>query len=325
MLKNRKTQKTAIMLLSCLLVVTIALGGTLAYLTSQTNREVNNFSFPKDSEGLSAMLTEPDWDGAIAYESVTDSSGNISMIPIYDYTEDGNPIYGYIDGNVDNPVTDKTAIDSTVKRPDTNINCTKDINKSGAYGVDVAKQMIPGATAYKNPMITNTSTVTDEWVAVKVTFVYTKTHTENGIEYKSGAPLIEDDMRNLLSVVSIGYTSINWEQINSVDVDGEVNPTLSQQGAVYYYKEKLNKNGGQTAPLFTNVCIDKDKENATYDMLGHLKETGFTIYIEGFAVQSALADSYGEFKDWGMDGNVVFNNTPTDGNPVDVSKICLPA
>ncbi len=328
MQKNKKSKKTAIMLLSFLLAVTIVLGGTLAYLTSQTNREVNNFSFPKDSEGLSAMLTEPDWDGAIAYESVTDSSGNVSMIPIYDYTEEDNkPIYGYItdEAGVEVAVTDKSKIDSNVKRPEQNIN-SSDENTSKSYGIDVAEEMIPGATAYKNPMITNTGTVTDEWVAAKVTFVYTHTLTDKdgNVLYKSGTPLSDDDMRTLLLVVDIEYTN-NWEQINASYDNGEIDPIVSQQGAVYYYKAKVAKNGGKTTPLFTKVYIKETVESGVYNSLGHLKETGFTIYVEGFAAQSSVAVDYEEFKAWGKNGGVVFNNTPTAGNAVDVSKTCLPA
>jgi len=45
--------------LSALLVAAIAVGGTLAYLSTRTNIETNTFTF---AENVRALLTEPNWD-----------------------------------------------------------------------------------------------------------------------------------------------------------------------------------------------------------------------------------------------------------------------
>lgn len=322
---RKKSKKPVIMLLSLLLVGIIAFGGTLAYLTAQTQKRTNNFTFPEGAEGLSAMLTEPNWDGVVAYESVTDSLGGIRLIPIYGYQEDdGKPIYGYKNGDITSPVTDKSEIDSSVTRPQENINASGDNESQKQYGEDLAKVMIPGQTVYKNPIVTNTGSLIDEWVAVKVTFVYSKDYTDGSKTYKKGAPLSNDDVIALTRVIKIDtdYDGTKWEKIyHSVSgdqVDSE------EQFVEYYYKELVHT-GEVTKPLFNTVRIPENITTKEYEILGHLTKTGFTIYIEGFAAQSAVASNYDSFKAWGKAGNVVFNNTPSDEEPAIVDTPYLPA
>lgn len=302
--KPKIKKGAAVTLLSLLLVAVIALGGTLAYLSDNTNKMTNRFSFPKDDEGLSAVLTEPYWDGAIAYEYVSGV-----MLPIYAYDESGNAIYD---------------------RPNSNTNNDMD----GTYGVEKAQNMLPGSVAYKNPTVTNTSTVTDEWIALKLTFVYTGNEV-------TGKPLSDTDMGSLMKVITIDFNTSSsgdgdqkWWVLKTNGVEN-VGGTVSESDEKmepymeYYYTNKVDI-GKQTEPLFTSVKIKDSVEKSEYDSnLGKLKETGFAIYIEGFAIQGSAFDNYGKFIDGkNIDGeNIVrFNHTPTEENPLtDLDSICLPA
>lgn len=302
------------------LVAAIAAGGTLAYLTDETEKRANNFTFASDS--VDAMLTEPLWDGVIDYKY--DDEGNV--IPIYEWYDDDNdpdtpdvPVYGYTDGDKQQPITDETTLEKDKDyRPRTD---SQDPSYQPVYGDEQAMNMIPGSVASKNPVITNTG-VTDEWVAAKITFVYAAGTAD------AGKPLSVTDMAKVTEAVEIDYkigTGDDWERINSTSED------ISQ---IFYYKKILAKDagttddgvhGGFTTPIFTTVKV---KSGATNAQIKALEEMGgFAIWIEGFAVQSDVAEEYEStdtnvvtFKSWADDGGVVFHNTPDSEHPADVTK-----
>lgn len=294
------------------LVAATAVGGTLAYLTRQTEKRANNFTFAKSDVALNAMLTEPAWDGIVDYEY--DDDGNIT--PIYGYMDktEGETttkvaIYGYTDGDINYPVTDKSLIDETTKRP------TTDGTNPITYGIEQSKSMIPGSTAGKNPFITNTGNQTDSWVAAKITFVYA-----TGDD--AGKPLDTVDMAKVNDIIVVDYNDQEWEEIVALET--------ATNSKTFFYKDTLTQDsnptpgmyGESTVPLFTTVSVKPEATNEQIDALNEIG--GFVIYVEGYAVQSDVADDYNEFRAWGINAgetpNVVFNNTPSDSNPVDVTE-----
>lgn len=309
-----KTKKIIGGTLALSLVAATAIGGTLAYLTRQTEKRVNNFTFAKSDVALNAMLTEPAWDGIVEYEYNADGT----VTPIYGYTTGGEAVYGYTNGDRSQPVTDKSAIDDTTKRPTTNADDT-----IITYGIDQSKSMIPGSTASKNPIITNTGNQADSWVAAKITFVYATGDNE-------GKPLNTADMVKVDDIIVVDYNSkksdAKWEEIG--DSTGKSSKT-------FFYKETLTKDsdptpgvyGEATEPLFTTVSVKPEAKNEQIDALNAMG--GFVIYVEGYAVQSDVATNYDGFKAWGIneggEPNVIFNNTPSDSHPVDVTKLIVPA
>lgn len=303
-----KTKKILAGTAAMTLVAAVAIGGTYAYLTRQTEQRANNFTF--NSDAVDAMLTEPDWDGVVDYEYDGDS-----IIPIYDWIDNDTnpdtpdvPVYGYTGGDLQKPVTDKNDIDETTDRPRKDSN---DDTYKPTYGDEQAMNMIPGQTAAKNPKITNTGD-TDEWVAAKITFVYAE-----GTE-KAGQPLSITDMGTVTAAIDINYNSeetAEWDRILGEATD------ISQ---VFYYKEIIAVDG-ETEPIFTTVTVKPDADNAKIKALEDMG--GFAIWIEGFAAQSDVAETYSStdtsvvtFKSWGTNGGVVFNNTPTSDKAADVAK-----
>lgn len=290
-----KMKKRLITVASLALVLVIAIGVTLAFLTYETERRANNFTFATEGEGLRAMLTEPTWDGIIDYDYSTDDI----IIPIYgyitnpdDWTGPEIPVYGYTNGDIKKPVTDIKSISDTTIRP------------NGSYGDEDAQNMVPGASVAKNPIITNTGSITDAWVAAKITFVYAA-----GSE-GAGKPLSAVDMAAVDDIIDIDYDTVDWENT--------AYPTLAGGSREFRYRKILQKDndgdvevyGDSTEPLFTTVTI---KDTATNEEFYKVENFGgFAIYIEGFATQSIAADDYGEFKQL----DITFGNTPTDSAPV---------
>lgn len=275
------------------LIAAVSAGGTFAYLTAQTERRANNFTF--SSTALTAMLTEPKWDGVVSYEY--DGS---TVHPVYDYIDHDNdpntpevPVYGYVDGDIQNPVIDKNNIDDNTDRP--RKDSTND-TYAPVYGDESAQNMIPGSIADKNPIITNTCHI-DEWLAAKITFVYA-----DGSD-KSGQPLNLNDLSAVMDIITIDYNTTDWERLSGGEKDG------SQS---FSYKNIVNP-GDVTNALFNSVTVSKD---ATNDQIKALENIGgFAIWIEGYAAQSEAVADYETFKN-----NIVFNNTPADDSPVNVTK-----
>ncbi len=261
------------------LIAAVAAGGTLAYLTDETEQRANNFTFA--SNGIDAMLTEPDWDGVVDYIYPGDpdypADSTEPIIPVYGYEDNGDPI-------LTQPEYDK------------------DGNKI-EYGEDQAQNMIPGQAAVKNPIITNTGALTDEWVAAKVTFVYGEGSAN------AGKAISTTDWNEIKEFIQVDFNTTEsaggyWECVAGSD-------TVSQ---TYYYSDILAKGtetdgnityGDVTAPIFNTVTLSTSADNETIDKLNQMG--GIAIYIEGYAVQS---DAYADFAAW-KNGAAEFSHTPT--------------
>ncbi len=268
--KNKKILAGA---LSLGVIAAVAVGGTLSYLTDSTEQRANNFTFA--SNGIDAMLTEPDWDGVIDYLYPDDpdypEGSSDPIVPVYGYDGTGKPI---------------------TEQPD------------GDYGEDSAKNMIPGQTAKKNPIITNTGTMTDEWVAAKVTFVYGEGSAN------AGKALNAADWELVKEYIAVDYNTTEsangyWTLVGAADA-------VSQ---TYYYSEILKKGteasgkvtyGGVTQPIFNTVTLSSNANNEVVEKL--IAMGGIAIYIEGYAVQS---DAYTDYNAWKTSGSAVFEHTPT--------------
>lgn len=313
-----KNKKILIGVASLGLVAAIAAGGTFAYLTDETEKRANNFSFP---EPISAMLTEPNWDGVVDYIYPDDpdypetgfptkpDGKTPDIIPVYGWTADPTdpaPIFGYNDTD-DDGVPD-TAV-TTYGDPGTGT----PPDKADEYGNTTNEMMVPGQSALKNPIITNTSNDIDEWVAARVSFVYAS-------GTNAGKLLSGTDMQAVLDNMTIEWktaASDNWELIKTND--DKTQYTL-------YYKKILNKRaedakdgqyGGVTDPMFTSVKVNDDVTNEGIKKLNAISG-GFDIYIEGFAVQTSVAGDYPNeeagytnFKNWAKTG-VTFTEWTND-------------
>lgn len=317
---QKKTRNICVSALAVGLVLTVSIGGTLAYMTRETEKRVNNFTFADDT-ALNAMLTEPAWDGVIDYVYAAD--GSIENV-IYDYIDDDNdpstpevPVYGYTGGDRSQPVTDPAAAADRGTKP------TMDSNDSTylpVYGAELSKNMIPGQLAPKDPKITNTGTLLDEWVAAKLTFVYGE-----GSD-KAGQPVSATDIAIIMDAIEI-----DWNVGTDADSWDRVGGAAADASQTFYYQSILEKAadnagagvyGDETTPIFNSIKV---KESVTSAELKRLEDLGgFTIFIEGFAAQSSVGATYSEFKAWafgtdavfGADDNVVFSNTPTDDKPL---------
>lgn len=268
-----KKRKILTGVLSIGLVAAISVGFSLSYLTDKTESRVNNFTYPAGSKSIAAMLTEDKWDGIKAY--TYDNDGNIT-----------GGIFGWdIDGN---PITTRPA---------------------GNYGIDNAKNLLPGGDADKNPVITNTGKITDVRTAAKISFVYSSTA---GVD-KAGKLLSTADLAALMDVLEIDYNTTSWTRKS-----GETENNLAQ---TFYYNGVLAKVaenaaagtfGGSTTPLFTKVGI---KSGATTEQMNKLTAIGgFAIFIEGFCIQSnVVADDTAWLNN--ADTYVTFANSPTDSVP----------
>lgn len=276
--------------LSLGMVAALAIGGTLAYLTDSTEQRANNFTFA--TNGIDAMLTEPDWDGVIDYLYPDDPDYPTgSTDPIV-------PVYGYDDH--DKPITDIT------KRP------TKDADGNPIeYGDEKSKNMIPGQMAKKNPFITNTGTMTDEWVAAKVTFVYGEGSAN------AGKALNAADWDIVKNNIVVDYNTAESEDgYWTLVVDGA--DTVSQ---TYYYSKILAKGtetngkvtyGEVTQPIFNTVTLKNTANNEAVQKL--IDMGGIAIYIEGYAVQS---DAFANYTAWKASESAVFDHTPTTDTAAD--------
>lgn len=277
--------------LSLGMVAALAIGGTYAYLTDSTEQRANNFTFA--SNGIDAMLTEPKWDGVIDYLYPDDpdypEDSDDPIIPVYGYDEDGKPI-------TEQPTEDEDG-------------------NPIVYGEDNAKNMIPGQTAAKNPFITNTGTLTDEWVAAKVTFVYGEGAAN------AGKALNAADWELVKEYIQVDYNTVPAEDTGYWTLVGAADG-VSQ---TYYYSEILKKGtetttaagttvtyGETTQPIFNKVTLSKDATNEVVQRL--INMGGIAIYIEGYAVQS---DAYETYDAWKTAATAVFNHTPTADRAAD--------
>lgn len=302
-----KTKKIAAGSAALALVAAVVVGGTLAYLTDETEQRANNFTFASDA--LDARLVEPNWDGVVDYEYPSDPSEPI--IPIYGYgdsdpTDDDptkdDPIYGYTGGDPNSPVYTKD--DDTAEPP------SKNPISGEPLGKDEAVNMIPGQSADKNPYIKNTGE-TAEWVAAKITFVYSAGDN-------IGKPLSVADMAKVTDAIDIDYNVGEANSDWTRGTEDSMNEATDVSQVFYYTKEAVAVNK-QTSSIFSTVTL---KSEATNEQVKALEDMGgFTIWIEGYAIQST---AYENSAAWGVSGTAVFNHTPTNENPLSPEQISDP-
>ena len=262
----------------------LLIGSALAFLTSNTETKTNNFTFGSSSNGsIAASLTEPSWDCITSY-----TVNNGKIVPVFGKTSDNKPIYGYTNGSRNQPITDIN---------DSNVGTRPLTTATGAkLGIDTATDLLPGMTVNKDPIVTNTSTHTDIWTALKLTFVY-------GGGDKAGQPLNDTDMKAVQDVISINYDTINWTASEK---------NSSNSSFVYAYNKVLSKEQSST-PLFTTVTV---KSSATTEQMNKVTSMGnFSIFIEGMAEQNSGAANITEFSNSALS----FANTPTASAPADLS------
>ncbi len=321
-----KSKKILIGVSAVALVGAISVSGTISYLTHLTEQRVNNFTFAAD--GLDANLTESKWDGVVGYEY----DGN-KVYPVYDYvtdTEDVDgdndreekiPVYGYThdeDGN-DIPITDR----SKVKDPNDVKENRKRKDDSGGdilYGDTVAENMRPGLTAEKDPTVTNTGKL-DEWVAVKVSFVYSDKNSENK------GKLIPDSFVNsvIMPIIDVNWTNPGGIADTMTDDSGDGKwylkggtelDTNKYTNQMTFYYSKLLKPGESTDAVFDSISMKLDPDSDQADLINKLDRiNGFAIYVEGYAVQG---DKYKTGKEWVQSGSAQFTNSPSEDDQAEV-------
>jgi hypothetical protein len=143
-------------------------------------------------------------------------------------------------------------------------------------------QLVPGKTARKDPMITNTCEIA-EYVAIRATF-----------QYKNGQPMSGADLRKLLDLLVIDWNS-GW-----VLHSGNMGASPAVQPFVFYYNGILGP-GETTPPLFSSVRVKDQSGGLTEAQLRWLQgikitagnivpDTDglgkFNIALEGAAVQA---------------------------------------
>ena len=288
-------------------IAAASFGITQSLLTARSPTYVNNINIITN-DSVTANLLEPEWDGVKDYELTENGA-----VPIFEYRMNSSgqnqPVYGYENGDYSLPVFDKNSEYSGV-RPKSDAE-----GNTLTYGIDKARNMIPGSVVTKDPYIYNTSDGVTERVAAKITFVYAGADGQNA--QKKGMPLNAADMLNVYDIIEIDYScdkeGSKWKRIDEDPYDDEdVLPSDTSQ--VFYYDSILLANQA-TEKLFTTVRV---KEDASSDDIAFLKSIGgFAIHIEGFVVQARQTPTkYEEFEAWGINGGIVFNHTPTYSDPI---------
>lgn len=173
-------------------------------------------------------------------------------------------------------------------------NCFAFVGEDGLDGVltepswkpEEGLLVLPGETILKDPQVTNTSGIDmNALTALQVEFVYGAGCPD---QEKSGQALSEEDMAYVCDVYRIDWNADllgDW-----VRFDGE---TAGDQTQRFYYKNVLERNypddGDTTIPLFTNLAIPKDVNNARYS---HIQDMGgFDIRISGTIVQQMAGET----------------------------------
>lgn len=261
----------------------LTIGGTLAFLSAQSNTKINNFTFGSGANGaISAYLTEPKWDGITSYDGEA---------PVFGKTVDGKNIYGFTAGNINSPVINKTSEDAGVRG--------KTAADGTALGLNQAVNLLPGETVNKNPLITNSSSQTNVWTALKITFVY------GGKSNKAGQPLSAEDMAAVNDVININYDTQKWVE-NTKSAPGGTSKVLC-------YKEVLQKGETTSIPAFSTVDV---KPSATTEQMNKISAMGnFSIFIEGYATQDTEFSKADDF----ITANIPFAHTPTAAAPADLT------
>ncbi|MGN0536506.1 MAG: hypothetical protein ACI4M3_00845 [Acutalibacteraceae bacterium] len=285
-------------------VMMLSAGITQALLTGSAQK-VNHINLSGDA--VSAVLLEPEWNGIIDYVTIDGSE-----YAVYEY-RNNVPVFGYKGGDYYSPVYDHDNSDAGT-RAFADANGTPRV-----YGTDNAKNMIPGSSAKKNPYIVNTSEDMPVWAAARVTFVYAGANGKNTA--KKGMPLDMSDMLTVYDMIEIDYNcdsvSSAWERIDDTP-DDAYGVAASDITQTFYYTTRLDPDE-QTVPLFTTVKV---KESVSSEEIAYLKNMGgFVVYVEAFAMQGNQLTDYSDFKAWGIDGGVCFQNTPSKQHPISLEDV----
>ena len=145
-----------------------------------------------------------------------------------------------------------------------------------------AANMLPGQTAPKDPLITNTSTGTNacsEWIAAEVSF-----------RYKSGANagqiLSDVDLYKVLDVFSVDYAADNggaWTRAAG---------NAKNATQVFVYNSVIAP-GASTTKMFTTISCSAKATETELNAISAFG--GFTIQVDGFAEQSTAFASSADF------------------------------
>ena len=317
-IKRMSKSTLVVTALSFVLVTALLVGATLAFLVDITEARVNNFTLANPD--LSARLVEPNWDGIVDYYYV----GGIPR-PVFGFMPNGDRIFGFTNGNPATPVTTHTHADAGIppRNPQGN-NPAFPAVPGTPYGVDAANEMIPGRVALKNPIIYNTGEIWDIWVAVRVSIVYSVDDATSGQE--SGALMTPADLLKVQDIININWNldaTTGWvflDGLNTPANGGAGGEFLGQQ--ILLYRQRIDSaeafdalnlplDGnrtllyGRSNPVFTDVNVNASVTNEEMEALNDIG--GFSIFVEGFAVQGDVAATFGGadgFQAWATAGGV---------------------
>lgn len=173
-------KKYALVVAAATLVVTLAVGGTLAYLNTTTQTVQNVFASNKKLSG-NILLREPSWDG-YSFEETTKKKNTDGT-----YTQTGEQPIG----------------------------TTKDPEETGVLGIDQAQNYLPGDVVNKDPQVKNAGSGTDAvdaYVALRVEFYDGTGSDATEVNYNQ----FKD---KFLTAAGIVFNSDNWLEVTSTKTD----------------------------------------------------------------------------------------------------------
>lgn len=235
-------------LLAAAILIPIALVGTFAYLTHQTNQKDNKFNFVGSGKdkGIYGVITETKWDDMVI-----------------------NPEY-----------------DGTAEKEELIPN--KPPEEDSKLGCNMAKKIVPGMDIPKNPILTNKSKNYNSeevgppiYAAMKITLFNRKekrplTEEEYNLYFAGGAPLIQ------LS----GLGTNGWVADASNTTASKIYYWATETGAVDGAPNfALLEQGESTRELFSMVKISKDMTSLQANKI-ITDWDGFDIQITGAICQA---------------------------------------
>jgi hypothetical protein len=242
-------KKFVLGLTSLVVASAVAIGGTLAFMTTQTNTLKNNFKAV--GTGISGEIKEPGWNG-----------------------------YNFGDTIPDELTANPKIKDSTVK-PDGIRDRTK--AETDALGIKKAEAMTPGMTIPKDPTLKNTSKVS-AFMAIKVTYNRVTGYDNDGkaivtpdrTAFNAIATLAKNAGWKI--AVKDDYDAAN----SSIDKDSDIYFFYGNDAAAENNTKPAEVAAdGVTSALFNNVVIN----GHGFDVQ-QLKDNQFQIKAVGAAVQT---------------------------------------
>ncbi|MGI6045987.1 MAG: SipW-dependent-type signal peptide-containing protein [Eggerthellaceae bacterium] len=170
-----------------------------------------------------------------------------------------------------------------------NTDPASDVDSNDSYGINIAKKMLPGTVAPKNPVIGNTSAAggESEYVAMRVKF------------YKSDSSgsfteMSLDETNSLLEKLAV-YDGSTLPSTGGITQDSNwVADSGNSTSAVkyFYYNTSIAANGGTTSALFDNVGIVSSADSTYMTWLTTNCPKGYKIEVDGAAVQASGFSDY---------------------------------